>query len=232
MTRAKLGDPTEYGSGMVDPYGYVGFVDEAVHHATPFYGHRWVTGLHLKQYLQERYPAAYKEAATAFPKFMSSWDYYSGFQGWVDKSIISAADSKKWLAWMKIVTNQADDMRHLTRVDLKATMSEAEFDDVLEAVGAAEPAKRNYGRSGRLPRGVDPQSSPQQPITPKNKRPLKRRLSQPDFRQAAAARADRDGEAALLPDVDPRHLQDQGRRPAQAPGGEPGLAVEPAQRRR
>ena len=182
VTRAKLGDPTEYGSGMVDPYGYVGFVDEAVHHATPFYGHRWVTGLHLKQYLQERYPAAYKEAATAFPKFMSSWDYYSGFQGWVDKSIISAADSKKWLAWMKIVTNQANDTRHLTRVDLKATMSEAEFDDVLEAVGAAEPAKRTMGAPAGFREASIPKA-PQQPITPKNKRPLKRRLSQPDFRK-------------------------------------------------
>ena len=51
-TRAKLGEPTEIKTGIVGPYGYVAFVDEAIHHTTPYYGQRVVTGQELREFLQ------------------------------------------------------------------------------------------------------------------------------------------------------------------------------------
>jgi hypothetical protein len=192
VTRGKLGDATEYGTGMVDPYGYVAFVDEAVHHATPFYGQRWVTGSDLKWYLEEKYPAAYKEATTAYPKYANRpmWHYPWGFSSYVDKSVISAANSNKWLAWMQIVADDANANKHFTRNDLKA-MPAAEFDDMLEVVGAEanadKPVKRTQsGRTQGAAAGFQSASIPGaglQAIRPDGKPVLKRRLSDPNFRK-------------------------------------------------
>ncbi|HUA44771.1 MAG TPA: hypothetical protein VMA77_06070 [Solirubrobacteraceae bacterium] len=184
VTRAKLGPATEFGAGLVDPYGYVAFVDEAIHHATPFYGHRYVTGSELKSYLENKYPAAFKEASTAYPKYTNRgvFSYFSYFSSYVDKSIISATDSSKWLAWMEIVTKEENDARRLTREDLKATMNDDEFDALLEAVGGAEGSKRTQGAPGGFYAASIPGSDPH-PIRPTGKPPLKRRLSDADFRK-------------------------------------------------
>jgi hypothetical protein len=192
VTRGKLGEPTEYRTGMVDPYGYVAFVDEAVHHATPFYGQRWVTGRDLKWYLEEKYPAALKEASAAYPKYAnrSAWYYLWGFSSYVEPSIISAADSSKWLAWMQILADDANADRRFTRNDLKA-MPAAEFDDLLDVVGAEAssdkegkrtPSERTKGAAAGFHSASIPESG-LNPIKPLGKPPLKRRLSDPDFRK-------------------------------------------------
>ena len=86
VTRRNLGDPTKFQTGLVNQYGYVAFVDEAVHHATPYYGHRYVTDSDLKWYLEARHPDEFKEASTAYPKFAnrSFWSS-SEFSSYVNK---------------------------------------------------------------------------------------------------------------------------------------------------
>jgi hypothetical protein len=257
VTRAKLGEPTEIGTGLVDPYGYVAFVDEAIHHATPHHWQRYVTGGELTSYLEATYPAQFKEARAAYAKYaargMTGWLWW--FSSYVDQGIISAADSSKWLAWMQIAAPilAADELqsdlqtrypaqfsearkaykkyvsrgvtgwvfsfssyidqsiislaesgkwlawmqilaaadttraRRLTRVDLKATMPGMQFEDLLEAVGGADKAPRSGGAAGGFHSASIPKASTLSPVRPTDKPPLKRRLSQGDFRKQLPA---------------------------------------------
>jgi len=137
----------------------------------------------LKSYLEKKYPAAFKDASAAYPKYANRgmFSYFSYFSSYVDKSIISAAESSKWLAWMEIIAKKEDADRHLTRDDLKATMNDDEFDALLEAVGA-EGKKRTQGAPGGFHAASIP-GSDLYPIKPNGKPPLKRRLSDADFRK-------------------------------------------------
>jgi hypothetical protein len=183
-TRAQLGDPTEIQTSMVDAYGYVAFVDEAVHHATPLYGHRRVTGLDLRQYLQATWPAAFAEAEAEYPTYATRpWKhYFSWFSSYVDNAIISPPDSQRWLRRMEIVTNAANHTKKYTRVDLKAAMSDAEFDALLEAVSIAKPGERTQGAPAGFYAASIPVSGPSD-IRGAGKPVLKRRLSNADFRK-------------------------------------------------
>lgn len=184
-TRKKLGDPTEYGTGLVDAYGYVAFVDEAVHHATPYHGHRHVTGADLKKYLQATYPAEYAEASRVYPTYAgrSYLYYFSAFSRYFDNAIIPAADGAKWLARMQVVAADANMKKRYTRVDLKAALTDDEFDDLLEAVAVDKPGERTQGAAAGFHAASIPGSKTQPAIKPSGKRPLKRRLSNADFRK-------------------------------------------------
>jgi len=188
-TRDKLGDPTEYEAALVDEYGYVAFVDEAVHHATPFHGHRHVTGDDLKQYLQTTDPAKYAAASIAYPKYVGRGLFYylSSFASYDDSGTISAAESAKWYARMQIVADDANKKKRFTRVDLKAAMTDDEFDDLLEAVAVAKPTERTQGAAAGFYAASIPGSKEQPAIKPAGKRPLKRRLSNADFRKTLPA---------------------------------------------
>lgn len=50
-------------AGTVEGLGYVAFVDEAIHHATPWFGHRYVTPSELKAYLERQVKADEKYQA-------------------------------------------------------------------------------------------------------------------------------------------------------------------------
>lgn len=197
-TRATLGDPTEIKTELVDPYGYVAFVDEAVHHATPLYGHRYVTPGELKLYLEKMYPAAFKAASTAYAKFANQgllgnqgmlgamWHY--PFPSYLKGSVIDETDISKWQTWMEMVSADAD--RRLTRSDLKATMTFDEFDSLLEVAGEAKlDDRRAAGRAAGFHAASIPGmwgaagETHEYPIRPKSKPPLKRTLSNPDFRK-------------------------------------------------
>ncbi len=180
-TRETLDDPTEFQAGLVDAYGYVAFVDEAVHHATPFYGHRYVTGDDLRHYLQAKYPAQFREASTAYQKYAKEWIPWT-FSSYLNKRVIGPADAGKWLAWMKIVGDDSKRNLPFTRVDLSATMTSEQFDDVLRAVAAYGHSPRTGGALGGFLTASIPRSDPQ-PITRRGRPPLKRRLSNPDFRR-------------------------------------------------
>lgn len=179
-TRDALGDPGEYQTELVDPYGYVAFVDEAVHHATPFYGHRNVTRGDLAWYLQTQEPTAFAEASAAYAKYRARWMPWT-YASYLTDSSIGPDEADGWLTWMEILDD--DNMaERFTRVDLAKVMDDDTFDELLEAVGAHTPDERTQGRPGGF-HSVSIPKSGKKTIRPKNKPPLKRRLSNPDFRR-------------------------------------------------
>lgn len=84
--RARLPGPTEIGASTIPANGVVTFVDELIHHATPVYGHRKITGKGLEAFLKQKYPTEY------------GWAWYardSGYTWW------AAAGIGSWLgSWV------------------------------------------------------------------------------------------------------------------------------------
>ena len=141
----------------------------------------------LKQDLERNHAAAFSEARKAYKDYMDSWTggYWYSFSDYVDHSIISKTDSGKWLAWMRILAagDAARDRRH-TRVDLKATMTNPQFEETLTAVGGGQKAPRGAGAAGGFVTASIPQMGGKViPVRPTDDPPLKRRLSQADFRK-------------------------------------------------
>lgn len=63
--RQRLGAPTEIGATMVKPKGIVSFVDELIHHSTPYLDHRGVSGRQLHDFLV-KYASDYSKVRTAY----------------------------------------------------------------------------------------------------------------------------------------------------------------------
>ena len=167
--REQLGDPTEIrSSGTVTPYGYVAFVDEAIHHATPFFENRYVTPAEFRAYLTR----ADKNKLDAIIEAEGKADD-------VDASIISADEVEKWTAWWRMITNAAKDARY-TRLDFAATMEGDEFDRMLENVGAQEGAERQRGGAGGWYAASIPNDG-RAPLHTSDKPPLVRQASNPDL---------------------------------------------------
>jgi hypothetical protein len=203
-TRKRLGEPTEIGTGIVQPYGYVAFVDEAIHHATPHYWQRYIKESDLKeflggdpkelltQHLKTKYPKEFAAANVAYAKWLNRWTDWYPFSDFDAQKLISTADSSKWLAAMQIVNDgaQGQGERRYTRIDLGLMMSNQEFDALLDRV-ATDPTKgkaRSAGAAGgfyaaQIPRPGEQGNAIVQPVQPKGKPPLKRRLSDADFRK-------------------------------------------------
>ena len=97
-------------------------------------------------------------------------------------TVISRADAKRWLARMEILADKANMTKAFTRVDLKAAMTADEFDDLLEDTAVASPNTRTGGAAAGF-HMVSIPDSPQYPIKPTGRRPLKRQMSDPDFRR-------------------------------------------------
>lgn len=180
FTRRELGAPTGYGTDIAKPYDYVAFVDEAIHHATPFYHHRYVTGADLRSYLEAVHPAEFKEAEKGYQTYKSSrwpaWTY--GFDTYLDAEIIPASDAPRWLWLMERVHNP--EVR-ITREDLGGMLTDTEFDEVLEAAGA-RGGSRTKGAAPGFHAASIPKTGGTVPINP-GRPPLKRQLSNPDFRK-------------------------------------------------
>lgn len=179
FTRRQLGPPAEYGAGIANPFDYVAFVDEAIHHATPYYHHRNVTGADLEQYLAGKHPAELKKAKEAHQQYSSSYwpTAIYGFADYLDTQAIPATDARKW-QWL--VERIADPARQITRNDLEGVLTDAEFDAVLEIAGATG-SERTKGAAA----GFHKASIPNAPLVPINpgRPPLRRRLSDPNFRK-------------------------------------------------
>jgi hypothetical protein len=114
VTRPKA-DPTEIAASVVPAYGFVAFVDEAIHHATPLYGHRFVKGGEFKAFLMRNHPDEFAEAQGGYEKFKAAgwwaWSRYWPFWGYLEKKAIKEADSEKWLKWMKMTDEPAKDVK-------------------------------------------------------------------------------------------------------------------------
>lgn len=167
--RGQLGDPTEIrSSGTVRPYGYVAFVDEAIHHATPFFENRYVTPAEFKEHLRRTDGRKLEAIISAGEKSVD-----------VDPSVIGADEVGKWTAWSRMITDPPKDARY-TRLHFAATMKDGEFDRMLENVGAEQNAERQRGGSGGWYAASIPNDG-RAPLHAKDKPPLVRQASNPDL---------------------------------------------------
>ena len=210
-TRGKLGEPTEIKTGIVGPYGYVAFVDEAIHHTTPHYGQRIVTGNELREFLQfsafgdetvalEAYGkrtvtgpdlkgflqgklrAEFDEIETAWAKFKASrWPTFM----YPFSSYVNTniVKATEIPKWQAWIETDRDPKPTYTRDVLKAKgMPEDMFERMLAYVGTAEGAQRPGGRAGGFEKVLV--NSKAVPVDPTTNRPrLKRRMSDASFKR-------------------------------------------------
>ena len=83
--RANLEAPVEIGASRIPAYGVVAFVDELIHHATPLYGHRKISGADLAEYLKETSPNEYWWATSALGK---AYTWLSSFMWKTDEASV------------------------------------------------------------------------------------------------------------------------------------------------
>ncbi|GAA5001408.1 hypothetical protein [Actinopolymorpha pittospori] len=177
--RRTLGKPTEIRTGIVNPYGYVAFVDEAIHHATPLYGHRFITGKEFRAYLAQKYPAELAEITRADKEYQASrWPAaLYAYSTYVNKTIIAEGEIAKWLNWL----GMTGDANLYTRVHFAATMTSDEIDLMLHTVGSWPGAQRR-GVGGFYAASI-PQAPTLSPVNEPGSPPLKRQASTADFKK-------------------------------------------------
>ena len=185
-TREALGEPTRIASaGTVEELGYVAFVDEAVHHATPWFGGRYVTPSEFEAFLKRKYPAQLDEIEFADGKYryLNSKLWKKPFKEYVDEKIIGRQDVKKWRKWLAMIsvseteTSAYNRETKYTRLDFAGTMQGNEFDLMLEDVGSHVDSDRRSGGAAGWYEASIPEAG-FSPIKPKGKPPLVRTASE------------------------------------------------------
>lgn len=163
LTRRELGEPEKIKTGIVKAYGYVAFVDEAIHHSTPYYGHRFVTGTEFKEHLIRKHKAEYEEIRRASnahnARWSFGWNRNATLESYVDEGIIGKQELPKWEHWLAIVKageqeekekRAGKDRKRYTRADFAPDMSSGEFDLVFQDVGSQsesmDPTDRSEAR--------------------------------------------------------------------------------------
>jgi hypothetical protein len=180
VTRKTLGEPTTIEAKLVDPYSYVAFVDEAIHHATPLYAHRSITGSELRQALEKRYPAAFADVKTGYERSSGVLGFAWSFEDYLKSSKnIKGGEIQKWQTWWRMA-DAANAEKNYTRSDFQGTMTDDEFDRLLETVGTLPGADRK-GAAGFYAASIPKAGT--SPLKPDEMPPLKRRLSQANFRK-------------------------------------------------
>jgi hypothetical protein len=174
--RKELGAPNVIKSaGTIQPYGYVAFVDEAIHHATPFDQGRYVTPTEFKNYLEETYPKELAEIRSAEQEERQ----------WKTR-IIPKSDRKKWKKWYSMMLAK-DDMQRTTRYSREklAEMTDKEFRRMLAAVGSKPGAERKFGGAGGwYGAAIGPDNAP---LRAGDKPALKREASMQDVKDRLPA---------------------------------------------
>jgi Domain of unknown function (DUF4157) len=75
VARTQLKQPTKIGATRVPAHGVVSFVDELIHHMTPYYGHRTVHYQNVINFLQRKWGSdKYANALALYEEFESSKD--------------------------------------------------------------------------------------------------------------------------------------------------------------
>jgi phytoene dehydrogenase-like protein len=173
----------------VKPYGYVAFVDEAIHHATPFFEHRYVTPTELKAYLERKDKPKLEEITRATKAHAKRWGFNAKatLESYVMPRIIGSDEIAKWSKWLAMATapETAEDIKdrkvRYTRQDFVNTMHPGEFELMLEDVGSQKGAERQKGGAGGWYAASIPHSGNPE-LRPKGKASLVRQASQPNLR--------------------------------------------------
>ncbi len=191
-TRAALGDPTRIDSaGTVEALGYVAFVDEAVHHATPWFGSRYVTPSEFKAYLERKDKAKFDAIVKASPQELAEAGRkrrptekkgYAQLGDDDDPASWSKAELKNWRKWLEMATvNETERSKRnramkYTRKDFKSTMPGLEFDRMLEEIGSQPAAERQHGGAGGWYAASIPEAG-RSAVKPESRPPLIRTAS-------------------------------------------------------
>jgi hypothetical protein len=171
--RQKLDAPNVIKSaGTIQPYGYVAFVDEAIHHATPFDQGRYVTPTEFKKYLEETYADELDEIRSAEQEDRE-WN----------TDIIPKRDRRKWKKWHAMML--AKDDKRTTRYSREklADMTDAEFRRMLAVVGSKQGAERKFGGAGGWYAAAIPDSGPETPLSGSDQPALRREASLQDVKK-------------------------------------------------
>ena len=184
-TREALGQPTRIESaGTVKEFGYVAFVDEAIHHATPWFGNRYVTPSEFRAYLERKYPARFEAIVNADPEELARAGRkrgaakkkggYSELVEGDDLASFSKGDLTKWKKWRAMITTS--EPKRYTRHDFAGTMQAGEFDRMLEDIGSQPDAERQKARAGGWYAASIPEAG-LSPVKPENRPSLVRTAS-------------------------------------------------------
>jgi hypothetical protein len=160
-------------AGTIQPYGYVAFVDEAIHHATPFDQGRYVTPTEFKMYLEETYAKEVAEIRSAKQE-KRKWN----------ADIIPKRHWKKWERWDAMMLAE-DDKQRTTRYNREklADMTDTEFRRMLAAVGSKQGAERKFGGAGGWYAAAIPGTGAETPLRGKGKPAFRREASLQDVKK-------------------------------------------------
>ena len=159
--RAGLPTPTEIGASTIPANGVVTFVDELIHHATPVYGHRKMTGKGLEAFLRQKYPTEYGYAWYARDSGRLWWTAAgigSYLASYVSTSV--AQDRKRyerwyatsfaiWSRWLDMARQPGAsyDRNDLARMGLSAT----DIDELLDRYDPKSDDGTNPAETPRYP---------------------------------------------------------------------------------
>lgn len=152
-TREGLGEPGKMMTGVVPAYGYVAFVDEAIHHATPLIGHRTVLGSEVEAYLRRAHADRFEEATNAYKTYKSSFvpSYFAPFSSYFKEGDdkIPTGERQKWLGLLQM-SEKSNKAKSYSRPDfLRAGMTPEDIDSLLHEVGKFTSGGKPSGTSTR-----------------------------------------------------------------------------------
>ncbi|MET8850338.1 hypothetical protein [Amycolatopsis sp. NPDC004625] len=137
--REQLGKPDRIAIAAIKPHQFVAFVDEAIHHMSPQFGGRTVSGRQLAAFLAKTYGQnvvqeassarqAFREASTGFGSyFRSMTNTAKPFAGYL--KLIPADDANMWFNLMEIAETPDTEVNRLGLLD--AGMSNDVIDRLL-----------------------------------------------------------------------------------------------------
>jgi hypothetical protein len=156
--RERLPRPTRVAAPVIPAGGFVAFVDEAIYHMTPHYGHRPMSSIQFRLYLRKQHPTLFDRASAAYDEH-----HLSDLPA--DAPVLT-----KWFRWIRMTRSQGT----YVRPDfLAAGMDGDEVDRML----ALQPDHKGF-QTVAIPHLTT--QGHELPIDREGRPPLKREMSQLD----------------------------------------------------
>jgi ribosomal protein S18 acetylase RimI-like enzyme len=137
--RKQLSPPTETKATAIPRYGVVAFVDELIHHKSPLYNYRTVTGEELNQFLKQKFSLQYMRASLDYEKRASATSISS-------MSLLSLPSfwttPKEWLAdpyfivCYRGIEMAKSEVKKYSRKDLVSLLSSEQIDELFHKYAA------------------------------------------------------------------------------------------------